>query len=431
MGDGKMRRVVSLILCFLLVGGIAVKADDLKDAQNQLNKFQDSINGKKIELDNINKNKQKVETDIKSLDSSMTTAADKVNKLSGSVEQLNSEIAASQKEIEKAQKEYNEQSEVFRDRARAMYISGTASYLDVVFGSKDFADMLTRFEYIKRIMDYDKSLLKNMENAKKNLESWKAEVERKKASTVSLKKQADVEVKNLQELTDKKKDMMKDIDNDKAAYEKAIAEEEAQSKNIGAMIKQKQEQQAAKKKQEEEKRKQEEANKQKGGSTGTPSSGGGTSQGTGGTPSDKPKTPDDKPKTPVSNGKYYRILDGTYAISSPYGYRIHPIFHDKIFHSGIDIAVGTGTAVHALADGEIIYAGWMSGYGNVVMIDHGNIVSLYAHNSSVSVRVGQQVKGGQVVCHTGSTGNSTGPHLHFEIRQANGETINPNSYYIR
>lgn len=407
-----MRRVLSLILCFMLASGIAVKADDLKDAQNQLNKVQDSLKIKKEELNNINKNKQKVEQDIKGLDTSMTSAASKVDSLNDSIVQLNSEVVTSQKELEKAQKNYNEQAQVFRERARAIYISGTTSYLDVFFSSKDFSDMLTRFEYVKRIMDYDRNLLKNMEYAKQNLEGWKAEVENKKATTVALKQQADTEVKNLQELTDKKKDMMKDLDNDKAAFEKSIAEEEAQSKNIAVMIKQKED---AKKKQEEEAKKKQEDAKKPSGNTGTSSGGSGSSNN----------------KPAPSNGKYSRILDGAYAITSPYGYRIHPIFHTKIFHSGIDIAVGTGTTVHALADGEIIYAGWMSGYGNVVMIDHGSIISLYAHNSSVSVSVGQQVKGGQVVCHSGSTGNSTGPHLHFEIRQPNGETINPDPYYIR
>lgn len=415
-----MRRVLSLILCFILAGGIAVKADDLKDAQNQLNNVQDSIKSKKEELNNINKSKQKVEQDIKSLDTSMTSAASKVDRLNDSIVQLNSEVATSQKELEKAQKEYNEQAQVFKERARAMYISGTSSYLDVFFSSKDFSDMLTRFEYVKRIMDYDRNLLKNMEYAKKNVESWKKDVEGKKADNLALKQQADTEVKNLQELTDKKKDMMKDLDNDKAAFEKSIAEEEAQSKNIAVMIKQK----------ETEKAKTPEKKPNPGSSTGNngnTTGGGSSNTGSGTTTGGSGNSNNGS----TSNKKYSRILDGAYAITSPYGYRIHPIYHTKIFHSGIDIAVGTGTAVHALADGEIIYAGWMSGYGNVVMIDHGNIISLYAHNSSVSVSVGQQVKGGQVVSHSGSTGNSTGPHLHFEIRQPNGETINPDPYYIR
>lgn len=429
-----MRRVLSLILCFMLASGIAVKADDLKDAQSQLNKVQDSIKSKKEELNNISKNKQKVEQDIKSLDTSMTSAASKVDNLNDSIEQLNSEVVTSQKELEKAQKEYNEQALIFRERARAIYISGTTSYLDVFFSSKDFSDMVTRFEYVKRIMDYDRNLLKNMEYAKQNLEGRKAEVENKKANTVALKHQADTEVKNLQELTDKKKDMMKDLDNDKAAFEKSIAEEEAQSKNIAAMIKQKETQKPKVPEKKPNPGSGTGNNGNNGNTTGGGSSntGSGTTTGGGGTSSGTPSGGSGNSNNgSTSNKKYYRILDGSYSITSPYGYRIHPIFHTKIFHSGIDIAVGTGTAVHALADGEIIYAGWMSGYGNVVMIDHGNIISLYAHNSSVSVSVGQQVKGGQVVCHSGSTGNSTGPHLHFEIRQPNGETINPGPYYIR
>ncbi|MDR0817863.1 MAG: M23 family metallopeptidase, partial [Clostridiales Family XIII bacterium] len=116
-------------------------------------------------------------------------------------------------------------------------------------------------------------------------------------------------------------------------------------------------------------------------------------------------------------------------VSSEYGYRVHPISHTKKMHTGIDIAVPTGTPIHAAGDGTVISAGWNSGgYGNIVMIDHGsNIVTVYGHNSSVSCKVGQTVKRGDVIAKAGSTGNSTGPHCHFEVR-VNGATQNPRGW---
>ena len=115
-------------------------------------------------------------------------------------------------------------------------------------------------------------------------------------------------------------------------------------------------------------------------------------------------------------------------ITSPYGYRVHPIFGTTIYHSGIDIGVDYGTPIHAADSGTVIYAGWISGYGNAVIIDHGNgMQTLYGHNQSLNVSEGQSVSKGQVIAFAGSTGNSTGPHCHFEV-QVNGSAVDPMGY---
>lgn len=115
-------------------------------------------------------------------------------------------------------------------------------------------------------------------------------------------------------------------------------------------------------------------------------------------------------------------------ITSYYGWRTHPIFRTKRYHSGMDIAVDTGTPIHAAASGTVIYSGWMGGYGYCVMISHGGgLVSLYGHNSSLAVGEGQRVSQGQVIAYAGSTGYSTGPHCHFEVR-VHGEVTDPLNY---
>lgn len=118
-------------------------------------------------------------------------------------------------------------------------------------------------------------------------------------------------------------------------------------------------------------------------------------------------------------------VPGYSRISSPYGYRIHPIFKTKKLHTGIDIPAPTGTSIAAGSDGTVIYTGTLGGYGKAVMIDHGGgIVTLYAHNSSIVVSEGQSVKRGNTISKAGSTGYSTGPHLHFEVRKG-GSYVDP------
>ena len=115
-------------------------------------------------------------------------------------------------------------------------------------------------------------------------------------------------------------------------------------------------------------------------------------------------------------------------ITSDFGWRNHPIFGRQILHSGIDIGVDEGTPVHAADGGTVVFSGWMDGYGYAVVIDHGNGIStLYGHNSDLAVSEGQSVSKGTVIAYAGSTGNSTGPHVHFEVR-VNGDPVDPQGY---
>jgi murein DD-endopeptidase MepM/ murein hydrolase activator NlpD len=116
------------------------------------------------------------------------------------------------------------------------------------------------------------------------------------------------------------------------------------------------------------------------------------------------------------------------AITSGFGYRMHPIFHVRKLHTGVDMHAGMGESIKAAAAGTVVFAGWRGGYGKCVIIDHGGgLATLYAHQSEILVSVGQVVKRGVVIGKVGSTGYSTGPHLHFEVR-VNGTPVDPVGY---
>ncbi|MDQ4090788.1 MAG: M23 family metallopeptidase, partial [Actinomycetota bacterium] len=116
-------------------------------------------------------------------------------------------------------------------------------------------------------------------------------------------------------------------------------------------------------------------------------------------------------------------------VTSPYGYRVHPIYGTSRLHTGIDYGADTGTAIRASADGVVVSAGWFGGYGNATIIDHGGgIATLNGHQSSMSVSEGQKVTQGQTIGRVGCTGDCTGPHVHFEVR-VNGDPVNPANYF--
>lgn len=385
---------IILALALSLTGVYSVKSDELTDAQKELNNVRKSINDKKGELENIDKEKRSVEDNLNDLIEKMRSTSETLTQLNGKIEDLDFQVAELEKLIEKSETRLEEQNKLFDQRVRAMYINGNEGYLKVLLEAKNFSDLLGRFEAVGRIMEYDKKLIANINSQKKDLEVQRSDVEAKREETKELKVQVAGKLKDIEDATDVKKNLMAELEKDRDAYERAIKEEEEQSKAIALMIKQIQ------KKKEEEKRKKQNSNTVLSGKD-------------------------------SSIGKLFCVTGKPTYMTSPYGWRVHPVLGTKKLHAGMDLGVGVGTPIYALADGEVIYSGWMSGYGNVVMIDHGSLISLYAHNSSLVAKEGKEVKGGQLISYSGNTGLSSGPHLHFEIRKGNGETINPKPYYVK
>lgn len=413
-----MRRVLSFCIAVGLVFTTVsmAKADQLNDNKQKLSDVQNSINNNKQKVNDISKTQGNVQSQIDALDANMNKVSKSLGTLNIQIGNLSSKIDSSQQEIDKLQKDLNSENIAFRARLRALYMAGDEAYFDVILGSKSFSDIISRIEDIKKIMDYDRNLLLSISNNKKMIENKKKEMIKSKASVESLKVKANDDYKQLADASSQKKAMMESLENDKSNYEKEIAEEQAQSENIGAMIRQIEKAQAdAKKKAAEDAAKA--AQNGSGGSKNGSTQTGGGSQSSGST---------------ISNGKLFCVTGRPYSVTSPYGWRVQPVTGKKEFHPGMDLGVPLGTPIYALTDGKVIYSGQMSGYGNVVMIDHGNIISLYAHNSSLVVSVGQSVKGGQLISYSGNTGLSTGPHMHFELRDpSTGNTIDPTPYYIR
>ena len=313
------------------------------------------------------------------IDEEADTAEQAYHEVKSRLDETRSRIADNKEKIDQLSSDRDEKRKLLKKRVRDIYINGQISYIDVLFGAKDMQDFLTRMDLLKRVIKYDYDLVKTVMDKMKEIESAQKELDKDQ-------EELEPQVQDAEDKKDvmllKKRKQQKLIDkmkNDKATLDRQYEELMAASKEVTKMIQQRQ---------------------------------GGYAY--------------DSGSYSGGNGSMSWPISGP--IASPFGWRVHPISGSRRFHSGLDIGGDYGMAVHAAADGTVIYSGWISGYGNAVIIDHGGgITTLYGHNQSLSVSVGQSVSRGQVIAACGSTGNSTGPHCHFEVRQ-NGEPVSPYNY---
>jgi murein DD-endopeptidase MepM/ murein hydrolase activator NlpD len=275
--------------------------------------------------------------------------------------------------LSKTEKSLSERSQVLNKRIRDIYQNGQLSYIDVLFGANDFGDFTTRMDILKRIMNQDIGLIVKVKAERELILQKKAELETDRQTILNLKQTAVDKKKEIQSRKNEEEKLLAAATSDRDAAEQAYQELLESSRRIGEMLRR--------------------------------SSGGAV----GGT------------------GSMMWPTNAT-EITSPYGWRTHPIWHTQRYHSGVDIGASYGDSVRAADGGVVKHAGWYGGYGKAVIIDHGNGIStLYGHNSQLLVGEGQTVRKGEVISRVGSTGDSTGPHLHFEVR-LNGEPTDPMHY---
>jgi len=247
--------------------------------------------------------------------------------------------------------------------------------VDVLFGAKDFSDLLTRMDLLKRVIKQDYELVRAVLDDRNAMVALKEELEKDKEAQEPLERQARLARKAMEEKVEKQHALIEQMKYDKATIDRKQDESRAASERITRML-------------------------QRSSMVNLPVQG---------------------------SGAMAWPLAGT--ITSDFGWRTHPITGAQRFHSGVDIGGDYGMPIYAAQAGTVEYAGWISGYGNSVIINHGGGIStLYGHCQSVNVSTGQNVAQGELIAACGSSGNSTGPHCHFEVR-VNGEPVNPLNYF--
>ena len=394
----KSTYMASFLALSILLGGQAIHmpayADDLDD---QVQDLQGQIDSSRLEQENWQQVIEDVSAKLKQIQADLDAANARLQSIQTKQAEINAQIAQTQNEIVKMEAYLKTRQDVLNRRVRAIYMHGQLNYLEVILGANSFSDFANRVELLKRVIRSDYNLILEIQKQKAAIEAKKAQLEEDKQQLDTLAAEAE---KTRQEIAKKKAEQQKVLDaakSNKAAAAQMEQDLNAQLASVRNLIQQR----LAAAEAARQAAQQQAASDDEGG--------GGSDdnyvQGTGamGWPCSGP-------------------------ITSPFGYRTHPIFGTTIFHAGIDIGVDYGTPIHAADSGVVVYSGWISGYGNAVIIDHGGGIStLYGHNQSLAVSEGQSVSKGSVIAYAGSTGNSTGPHCHFEV-DVNGSPVNPMGY---
>jgi len=355
-----------IVIATLLAGTIvfASNHDKLKNVQNKLNKTRKELKEGKQKEKSLTNQIIKIQEDINETENS-------IKKLEGNIQDTKIKVVEVQGKLARAEQMVSEQSKALNARLRSMYLNDSGiSVLEVIFGSESITDFMSNMDMVEKIYDNDTKMLNRL---KDNKDLIGKEKQRLASLENTLEKQQTQHENKKNNLANSQHNIAV-LKNQVALDNKKLAEE------IDAL--------------------NQEANRITSEIRRLQSKG-----------------------TQYTGGVFIWLVTGK--ITSPFGYRIHPVLKERKLHTGIDIAASSGTPVKAANAGTVIKAGAAGSYGNMVMIDHGGgIVTLYAHNSRIAVSTGTQVQKGQVISYVGSTGRATGPHLHFEVR-VNGDYKNP------
>lgn len=387
---------------------VPVNASTLKDKKNELNNTQQHIKDKKAQVSQTKEKKEAIQQEIKAADLELVKIQDNIKELGQQLDEKKKQIKESQGKLDQAVAKKDEQYSATKKRMVQMYKNQKIGYMQVIFSSSSFWEAINRVEYVRRISKKDHNILDEYKAQIQTIEEQKKKIEDEKDELDVLQKTEIAKNEELEKARDKKQQAMEKLAAEEGKLQSEIENLESISEDLKAEINQ------LTKELEERARAQQAAAAKKNHSSSSSSGGGGG--GGGSIP------------TQYVGGSFMWPVPGFYRISSGYQGRRSPISGKSEFHTGIDIPASYGEDVVAAADGVVIKAGWVNGYGNTIMISHGSgIVTLYGHNSSLVASNGQSVKKGQVVAKIGSTGNSTGNHCHFEVR-VNGDHTDPMPY---
>lgn len=402
----KKKLRISIILCLVLLcmtfqsvgaldvsatgdvgGSISQQENDISKAQKEKALLQSDITDLKKVKEKLEASKQNLTEYVKELDTTLEDIQDKVTQLESLVEQKKAEIQETQAQLEAAKVKEAEQYEAMKTRIRFMYEKGTTTYVEILCSASSYGELLNKAEYINQLSTYDRNMLVSYQETKETIAAYETELEGEQQVLEEAKEKAAAEQANMVDLISVKQEQIEDFEADISNKEEVIAQYEKELAEQTATIAAMEKAVAAR-------------------------------------------------KAASVSGNTLKYGGGAFAwpapsytkISSEYGNRLHPILNVQQFHNGVDMAAPNGSPILAAYDGVVVASAYSGTMGNYIMIDHGSgLYTIYMHASSLQVSAGTSVTKGQTIGTVGSTGRSTGPHLHFSVR-LNGSYVSPWNY---
>ena len=411
-----MKNIIKNIIGVIIIAVIVsypslILAETETELNNQKEDNNEKITQAQQEKERVTNEKNQTIDEVNSLTEQITDYQSQINSLDAQIDEANNKLEEQTKKLEEAEKQYNDQQDTLNTRIVALYEAGETSYLDVLLSSESVTDFISNYYIISEIAEYDAEILEQIDNQKQEIAKAKEEIENSKNQLATAKADKERVSQELQEKKSEKDSYVAQLSQEEQDIEAQI--EELQQANIQIDKDIAAAREAARKKLEEEKKKQQQQNNNNNsGSNSGSSSGGGISN-------------------PSSAGFIYPVPSGYATITT------NLYYSNGSYHGAVDFGTGgiSGQPVYAVADGVVITAKALTtSYGNYIIIMHRDgLYTLYAHGQpgSIAVSQGQYVTQGQQIMRVGNSGNSTGPHLHFEVRTGNGlysDRVDPRPY---
>ncbi|MBQ9267036.1 MAG: peptidoglycan DD-metalloendopeptidase family protein [Clostridia bacterium] len=366
-----MKKFISILVLIVLSASTVLGA-----TQTQLNNKKTELNNAKTQLNNVKKEESSTLNQINNLDQSINSTETQIENTEIEIGRIEESIKITEQNIEYAQKEYDEKYALRTERVLVYYKLGASSVWDVEYSVEDETEALHLKRLMCKIMDYDNNLVDELEADRIALDEKKTALEEEQVRCANLKAELEEKKLALEETREKRVAYMAELKSSESALSASVDKLNAEAKALEAEL---------------------------------------------------AKAAASSSSTKYTGGSMTWPLPGYYIITSPFGNRLHPILKVYKLHTGVDIAGAgcNGASVVAANSGTVIKATYSTAYGNYIVIDHGGgITTLYAHSSKLLVKAGDYVTKGQEIMKVGTTGYSTGPHLHFEVRE-NGTYVNP------
>ena len=387
------KKMISFLLTFTMVSGMFVQT------------YATEIDDTKKKAEELENKKKAAENEKSSLADQLKKLAEEMEKTKKKISTKETEISDKEDELILAKADEDDQYESMKKRIRYMYENGNTGFVEILCSSRTISEFLNNAEYISTISGYDRNMLVEFQKVVTNVENQEAALKKEYEELQTMQDDLITKQNDVNQLLTSKQSEIQKLDSELGDTKNKLAQLEAEAAEAAKKQKEAAEAAAAAKK----------AQAAAAAKKSTSSSSSGSSSGSAGA------------SVISGNGTFAHPCPAGY-ISSTFGYRVQPIAGASTNHKGIDFAAATGTPIYAAAAGTVISAGYAGNAGNLLVINHGNgLLTYYMHCNKIYVSAGQKVSRGQNVAAVGTTGNSTGPHLHFQV-MLNGTPVNPANY---